>query len=392
LIADVETAFGPFIALYLAEQGWRQSNIGAAIALNSAVALSVQVPTGMLIDRLHRKRVVIAAGLTGLASGSLLVAFFPGILPVMLAEVLFGASGAPIRIAIAAVALGLVGHRRLHTRTGRNQRFLSLGNGLTALTMGVLGQYGSPRAPFFIAAALCVPAAIALTTIRGREIDYARARQSVGRKEEHAAPWDELLRNRPLRLFAFCLLLFQLADASMLPLATERLSLRHEPASELVTSGLVVVPQLVTALLAAWIARAADERGRKTLLFVAFAALSTRGVLFAIDLGPWFLVGVQVLGGLTSVVIGILTPLVVADLTRQSGRYNVSLGAVIMISGGGAAASTFATGFIAEFFGFAPGFLALTAVAAAGMALVWLRFQETVEAARSAMEEGTVST
>jgi hypothetical protein len=99
--------------------------------------------------------------------------------------------------------------------------------------------------------------------------------------------------------------LFQFADASMLPLATERLSLRHEPASELVTSGLVVVPQLVTALLAAWMAREADERGRTTLLLRAFAALSMRGMLFAINIGPWFLVGVQVLGGLTSVVIGI---------------------------------------------------------------------------------------
>jgi hypothetical protein len=73
---------------------------------------------------------------------------------------------------------------------------------------------------------------------------------------------------------------------------------------------------------------------------------------------------------------------VVADLTRQSGRYNVSLGAVIMISGAGAAVRTFATGFIVEFFGFASGFRALTGVAVAGMALVGLRFHETVEATR----------
>jgi hypothetical protein len=42
-IADVETAFGPFVALYPATVGWRQGAIGSVIAINSAVALALQI-------------------------------------------------------------------------------------------------------------------------------------------------------------------------------------------------------------------------------------------------------------------------------------------------------------------------------------------------------------
>jgi MFS family permease len=383
-IADVETAFGPFTALYLSLQGWQQGSIGTAIAVNSAVALAIQMPAGWLIDQLHNKRLIMAAGLACMASGSLVISFFPAYLPIFLAEALLGSAGGTLRTAIAAVALGLVGHRSLHTRTGRNHRYLSFGNALTAAAMGVLGQYGSVRAPFLAAAGLCLPACVALVLIRNNEIDYDRARQAVGRPDSSAVRWREVLRNRPLQIFALCLLLFQFANASMLPLATERLSVEHQGASELVTAGLVVVPQLVTAIIAAWLARQADEAGRKVLLMAAFAALLARSVLFAIDLGPWFLVGVQVLGGLTAAVIGILTPLVVADVTQRSGRYNLSLGAVAMAGGIGATASKSISGFIAQRFGFVPGFLLLACVTIVALAILWLWLPETVEAARTA--------
>ena len=383
-IADVETAFGPFVALFLAMHGWAQGDIGTAITVNSLVALAVQVPAGWLIDHSHHKRGIVAAGLVCLGGGSLVVVFFPSFLPVVFAEALYGSAGATVRTAIAAVAIGLVGHKALHTRTGRNQRFLSLGNALTAAVMGVLGQYISPQAPFFVAAGLCLPAGISLFMIRGKEIDYARARQSVGRKEERPARWREVFANKSLRVFALCLLLFQFADASLLPLATGRLTAEHKPASVLVTSGFVVVQQVVTVLLAGWIASRAETRGRKQLLVAALAVECFRCLMFAIDLGPWYLVAMQSLAGLTAVVVGIMMPLVVADLTKQSGRYNFTLGAVTMMGSIGAAISTLVSGFIAEWFGFATSFLMLTIVAGGSAALMWLRFPETVEAARTA--------
>ncbi|MGH7056618.1 MAG: MFS transporter, partial [Acetobacteraceae bacterium] len=277
---------------------------------------------------------------------------------------------------------GMVGHRTFHTRVGRNHRYDALGNALTGAAMGALGGLLSPRAPFFAAAALCLPALVALAAIRGRDINYERARSSEGRREPQAARWQEFLQNYRLLIFSGCLFLFQFSNASMLPLASERLNHNFEYESEFVLAALIVVPQLITAGLAAWVARKADEWGRKKLLIAGFGALVPRALLFAVAPGPWFLVGVQVLGGFTAIIIGIMTPLVVADVTRKSGRYNFALGATGMVAALGAALSTTLVGFIAQTMGYTSGFLTLAVAAVAAVVILWLFMPETSYEAR----------
>lgn len=384
-IANVETAFGPFLSVYLAQYGWTQGTIGTVLTVNTAVALATQTPAGALVDWLRRKRLVIAVCLVLTATGSLLIGFFPTYLPVLAGEFLHGASSGALQTAVAAIGLGLVGHRAYHTRVGRNQRYASLGTAATAASMGVIGSYVSPGAPLLAAAGLCVPALLALSLIADSEVDYARARGAAGHTQPGVARWHELLRDRRLLVFALCLLLFQFASASMLPLAGERLAADYQLKSEIVVAALVVVPQLVTASIAAWVARKADAWGRKWLFTAAFVALIARAVLFALAPGPWFLVGVQALDGLSAAVVGILVPLIVADCTKGTGRYNFSLGAVNTISGIGATVSTTAVGFLAQSLGFRAAFIALAAVAAAGLATVWLKVPETVHEARTAV-------
>jgi MFS family permease len=382
-IADVETAFGPFVALFLTTEGWGQGAIGSVITVNSVIALATQVPGGWLVDRVHAKRLVVAVCIACIAAGSLLIALFPDFLAVAFGEALHGITGGAIRTSLAAIAIGLVGHRALHTRVGRNHRYDSFGNAATAAGMGALGHLVSPRAPFFAAAGLCLPAVAALTLIRGNEISYARARQAPPDDERRAVRWRDLLHNRALVIFTISLMLFQFTNASILPLASERLAANYQSESELVVSALVVVPQAITALIALWLARKADEWGRRTLLLTAFLALLARTVLFAPDFGPWYLVGIQVLGGIDAAVIGILTPLVIADCTRNTGLYNFTFGAVGMISGLGAAVSTTATGLVAEAFGFTTAFLLLAGIAAGAVVVLWLLLPETVQESRA---------
>jgi len=244
----------------------------------------------------------------------------------MAGQFMHGITGGAVRTAIAAIGLGLVGHRAYHTRIGRNHRYDSLGNAATAAGMGAIGYFVSPGAPFFAAAALCLPAYFCLSLINAGEIDYARARGAVGRKEPKAARWHEIARNRPLLIFALCLFLFQFADASMLPLASERLAADYKASSELFTAAFVVV---------------------------------------------------------TSAVIGIMTPLIVADVTKGTGRYNFSLGAVSMIAGIGATISFTAMGFLAQRLGFPTAFTGLAVVAGLGLGAVWWLMPETVDAARA---------
>ena len=403
-MADVETAFGPFVAVYLTTKGWSQGAIGSVITVNSAVALASQLPAGWVVDQVRPKRAVVAFCLACVAAGSLLIALFPRYLFVLAGEALHGVTGGAVRIAIAAIGLGLVGHRAYNTRVGRNHRADSFGNAATAAGMGALGQLVSPRAPFFAAVGLCVPAGLALLSIRGREIDYRRARQAqagndkaggdkecgdkaggdktggdkTGGDKADGVPWREMLGNRPLLIFAGCMFLFQFANASVLPLAAEQLVKDHVSKSEIVTSALVIVPQLAAGLIAGWVARRADDWGRKRMLIAAFAALLARTALFAFVIGPWYQVAIQVLGGMTAAVVGILTPLVVADCTRGTGRYNVALGAVGMVAGIGATVSTTATGFVAQDLGFVWGFAALAVVAAIGLGLLASFMPETV--------------
>lgn len=137
------------------------------------------------------------------------------------------------------------------------------------------------------------------------------------------------------------------------------------------------MPQLITALLAGWFARRADDWGRKPLLLLAFVALAARLLLFTVAPGPLYLLPIQALSGIDAAVIGILTPLVIADVTQGSGRYNLAQGAVGMATGVGAALSTTAVGYIAQWLGFDAGLLVLAAVAALGVGVVWLLLPET---------------
>jgi predicted MFS family arabinose efflux permease len=378
-VADVQTSFGPFVALYLAAQGWPEGRVGLALAVGTLTAIVTQAPGGALVDEVRSKRLLLAASLVLIAVGALIFAFFPSFLFVIVAEIVHGSTGGVTQPALAAVALGLVGHRALSKRLGRNQRFDSFGNALTAGLMGLLGQFVSMRATFLAAAALCAPALFALSRINGDEIDYARSRAAVpGRDQERkAARLLDLAKNHRLLVFAACLVLFQFGDASVMPLTSERLAQHDKYESELVTAALVIVPQIVTALIAAWVARRADDWGRKPLLLLGFAALPIRAVLFTFVSNPWYLLPIQALGGLTSAVVGILTPLVVADIMRGTGRYNIAQGAVGVTSGIGAALSTAASGYLVQMLGYTVGLYGLAAVGLAGVGVVWWQMPET---------------
>lgn len=378
-IADVQTSFGPFVALYLAAQGWPEGQVGLALTVGGLTAIASQLPGGALVDEVRSKRLLLAASLVLIAVGALIFAFFPSFLFVMAAEIVHGSTGGVTQSALVAIGLGLVGHRSLSGRLGRNGRYKSFGNAITAGLMGVLGQFVSMQATFLAAAALCAPALAALSRINGDEIDYARARQATpGRdKKPKAARLRDLLKNHRLVIFAACLVLFQLADASVMPLTTERLARHDKHESALVTAALVIVPQVVMALIAAWVARRADDWGRKPLLLVGFAALPLRAVLFTFVPNPWYLLPIQVLSGLTAAMVGILTPLVIADVMRGTGRYNIAQGAVGVASGIGASLSTMASGYLVQVFGYTVGLYSLAGVGLAGAGLFWWQMPET---------------
>ena len=378
-IADVETAFGPFIAVYLIANGWSQGMIGLLLTMGGLAGILSQLPGGAIVDAAPSKRMLVAIALAMIAVGALIFAFFTDRFMVFAAEILQGSTAGIIRPAEVAIGLGLVGHRAFNRRLGRNHRYGAFGNAATAAALGLLGHFVATWTIFLIAAALCLPAGFALTQIRGKDIDYARARSARNReKPREAAPMHELAKHPVLLIFVGSLFLFQLANAALTPLASERVGQEHQEISVLFTSAMVIVPQVVTALIAAWVARRAQDWGRKPLLLLGFGALPLRAVLFVLAPGPWWVVAAQVTGGLTAAIIGIMTPLVIGDVMRGSGRYNLAQGFAGTAQGIGSAVTNVAVGFLVQDLGYTPGFFSLAAIGACGLAVIFFLMPETM--------------
>src|SRR5439155_7133870 len=129
-------------------------------------------------------------------------------------------------------------------------------------------------------------------------------------------------------------------------LAGTRLGYDRKQQSELVASALILVPQVMAALMAMGVAKTADQWGRKPILLLGLGAVSVRATLFSVISNPWILLPIQLLDGFSAAVVGVMMPLVVADLTRGTGRYNLAQGFAGTATGIGAAASTASSGVV----------------------------------------------
>ncbi|HEX2115073.1 MAG TPA: MFS transporter [Alphaproteobacteria bacterium] len=378
-IADVQTGFGPFIAVYLTTHAWTQVEIGLVLTVGGIIGLAGQVPGGAIIDAMRGKRRVAAYAVGGIGLSALAIAAWPIFPIVLFAKVLHSAASCLVSPAIAAISLGLVGRRKLGERLGRNARFASVGAGFAAALMGAIGYELSNRAVFLVTAAFAIPTLIALAQIRAEEIDPARA-SGVSRIRPPPEPQRRLrvlLENRPLVIFAGCLLLFYLANAAMLPLVAGLVTMRASDSASLMIAACMVVPQIVVAIISPWVGRQADLWGRKPLLLLAFAALIARGVAFAMASHPYALIAIQILDGLSAAVFAVMLPLVAADVTRGTGHFNLTQGALGTAMGVGASLSTTLAGYLADTFGGAVAFLGLAGIALMGLLLLWTSLPET---------------
>src|SRR5262245_33618913 len=379
-VAGILAGFGPYVAAYLADQKWTQENIGFVLTASALAGLFSQVPGGELLDTIRSKRALIVAGATMVAISALVIAFAPTFPLVSIGLVLQGITGGFLGPAIAAISLGLVGHAALPQRLGRNQRFASVGSLIAAGLMGVIGYFLSYQAIFLTVTALVPLLFVALARIHATDIHFGRA---CGAPDHHMSGQPArvsrrtLWKNSGLLTFATCLFLFQLANASILPLVVEALVYQGAERSSLIISALIILPQIVVAVLAPWVGRLAKSWGRGPLLLIGFGALPIRALLFASFVNPPLVVGFQLLDGISGAVLGVLTALVIADVTGSTGRFNLAQGIVGTASGIGASLSTTLFGLVAVSFGRTTVFLGIASVALLAALILWFFMPET---------------
>ncbi len=377
-LADVQSGVGPFLAIYLAASGWSAETVGIALTGGGIAGIIAQTPAGALADRVRFKRALLATGTVCLGIGALMIAMLPTFWPVMAAQTLIGVTTSLFGPTLCAISLGLVGRAAFDRRQGRNLTFNAAGNVVAAIAMGLIGYFISNRGIFFFVVAFALPTLLSLWRIDPREIDYdlARGADAAAAGAPDFNLWS-LVRDRALLVFLLCAVMFHFANAAMLPLLGEMLSKGHGRTSMMFMSACVVTTQIVVTLLAGWCGIEARRRGRKPLLLIAFAALPIRGVLYTLTHDTAYLVAIQILDGIAAAVFGVVSVLVIADLTKGTGRFNLTLGAVTTAVGIGAALSQGIAGSIVTHFSYDAAFLFLAAVAVVATVILWIAMPET---------------
>jgi MFS family permease len=376
-LADVQVAFGPFLAMYLTAEKWTQYHIGLILSAGAVVGLVGQIPAGALIDALRRDKLVATVAMIAIGISALWIAVSPQFLSVLLAQILHVGASVIIGPALAAISLGLVGHALIGERLGRNARFAACGSIAATAFMGLIGRTVSGQAVFYVTALMAIPAIIALLAISSDEV---RRGHRCDKPREHYRLWPalrQLLRTRALVVLAMSVFFFHLSNAAVLPIVASTLTMRVGQEATLLIAAAMIVPQLIVAYASPHVGRFADRHGRRRLLLLGLAALPLRAVLLATTTDPVALIAIQLLDGISATCIGVLVATSVADIVGTSGNFNLALGVTGSAMGIGAAISTTLAGYLADHHGSSATLVVLALLATCGVAIFALTMPET---------------
>ena len=381
--AAAQTGFGAFVSVWLTQEGWTQTQIGLALTIGTGAGLLGQLPGGVLVDSIHHHRTTAMAALIALGVSALMLALPPTQASVWGAQVLHALASCVIVPAIAAITLSLTGHARFGQRLGVNTRYAALGNGAAAAALG-LGAYLLPGpAVFVITAILVIPAIVMLLAIRLPTHHVATVdHPALLPPKRRPKPAWHIFAEPALHVFAVGTVLFQLANAAMLPLALNGLTMRGE-SNGFVVALAITVPQVIMAALAPWAGRMAETYGRRPILLFGFAALPLRALLLALAPEAIPLILIQSLDAISGIMFGLLPPLLAADLTRRTGYLNLAIGSLGLAAGLGATFSTVLAGYLADTQGMTTAFAGLGFVALTALLVIWVAMPETKPAAKT---------
>ena len=385
LLADVRGALGPYLNVFLVtQQHWSQSEVGLVTMISGLLGLAVQTPIGAAIDETRAKRGAIVLALVVLGIGAVVIFAWPSFWPVLLANSLMAVVGDVFGPAIAALTLGLFARPLLARRMGRNSAFDHAGNVAIALVAGAVGYAFSQRAVFLLVPVFATLTVIAVLSIPAKAIDYNRARDLESEPGASETPtgvagYGILFKSRPLVIFGLCVTLFHFANAPLLPLVGQKLAAAYPKEATAMMSTCIIAAQAVMLPFALLVGYKADTWGRKPLFLAGFAILPIRAVLYTLSDNSFWLIGVQLLDGVGAGIFGALAPLVIADIMRGTGRYNLAQGAIATMQGIGASLSGLAAGEIVDHFGYSATFLTLGAAALVAVIVFFLQMPETAE-------------
>ena len=224
-VADVRDGLGPFLGVFLLQNGFGESQIGYISTISHIIALSLGVPCGILVDKTTRKKELIGAFIALIIAFCTLNYLFPSFVFTLIAQGLVALSGVFLAPAFAALTLGIVGVRDYPLQTARNEAYKHAGTAFGAALSFCLALYFGIVSVFAITAVLGGVSLVVLTLIKRESINDFTARGEIHSKATFEAKPTRLIalftdkRVLFLSTIMFC---FHLSNAAMLPLLSQR--------------------------------------------------------------------------------------------------------------------------------------------------------------------------
>jgi MFS family permease len=361
LMTDVKDGVGVYLSVYLlVEKNWDPSMIGIVISLPGFIGIIAQPPVGAWIDKTKHKRLLIILASLIIAFCCLSIVHYPQFNSVFTSQVVIGLVQSIFAPCVAAISLGIVGYPLLSKRIGRNESFNHLGNMLAAIIAGFIGYFISYKGIFYFSVFQCLAIILAILIIREKDINHNLARSALSFNNSllSVSRIKDLLTNKDVLLFIISMAMFHLANGAMLPLVGQKMGLSDKKNSALYLSGAIIIAQGVMIFVASIAGRNADH-GRKKIMLIAFLLLPLRAFLFSIIGDPFLLSFFQILDGIGAGIFGVVSILMMADLSKGTGHFNLLQGIVYSSMGLGGALSIIYGGYVVKSYGYNIGFVSL---------------------------------
>lgn len=244
-VADVRDGLGPFLGVFLLQNGFGEAQVGLISTISHIIALALGVPCGILVDKTTRKKECIALFIALIMLFCSLNYFFPSFVFTLLAQCLVALSGVFLAPAFAALTLGIIGVKHYPLQCARNEAYKHAGTAFGAALSFVLALHFGIASVFVITALLGGCSLVVLGLIRSECIDDFTARGEIreganyaeqkGAGQEGAKQngvgqsrvgkvvsiW-ALFADKRVAFLSAIMFCFHLSNAAMLPLLSQR--------------------------------------------------------------------------------------------------------------------------------------------------------------------------
>ncbi|EOE5691698.1 MFS transporter [Campylobacter upsaliensis] len=374
-IADVRDGLDPYLGVFLKGHQFTESQIGLITTSTSLCALIFGIFLGVLIDKTHFKRGIIALCIVGIVLATGANYFYPHFTFTLMAQIAIALCAVCLAPAFSAITLGIVGQKGFSKQISLNEAYKHAGTAFSAGLSFIFALYYGIGAIFIITALMGVCALIFLALLKSSQINHAVA---CGKEEGVEIPLRKALGDVRVLFLGVVMFCFHLSNAYMLPLLSQRAHTLGIDSSGAYAAATILIAQCTMIGISLLCMRLLQTKGNPHfssiyvyLMGIALFGLIVRGGVAAHFDGILAMIIVQILDGVGAGIVGVILPLLVAMLMRGSGHINAAFACVMTFGGVGAALSGSLGGYIAQYFGYFYAYLTLAFVAAFGL-LIWV--------------------